>query len=623
MIEVILREDVKSLGKAGELVRVKPGYARNYLLPQAWRTRRPRATRSGSRRRAEGPGRAERRPSGPRPSASPRRWARVTLTLTGKAGEEGKLFGSITAQDIAEALAKLRDTMSTSGGSSWSTRSRRSATTPWASGSIPRFTPRCACPSSRSEPDADECRHRLCRRPTAEPLALRGSRLGGGGPGRDQPDQRVPGPRWRYRHQLQPDPSRRRRCPPGARRRAASGHGPHHGPGRGARRPRQFRHDARPLSARFHRVARPSRPRRRPATWPGRFGPGADRSYESLDDPREGTILTVAREAAAAAERTAAETEDIGEFMRGLLDEGETRPGPDARADGRPQGSRGGGCRWQGVRPDAGGRRPLHRGRSDPAGAPTNGSSAEAVSIPAALVDVAAERDFQLLHRGAGPRRAASRGQRGRAPPCTRSAARSSSRWRATFSRSMCTRTPRRPSLAMRPAGDGWRPPRPTTCGRSTGSWPTPSAGRWRWSPTAPPTSRTRARSAPHRAGPAPGGLRRRDLPGPGGAQAGGVLPPAAHRAGAARRRPSPRRPSSCGCCGTRGRRPTKSSAVLLSAALSGTYASAQAAVRAAGISGVHLVDSRSASLGVGHAGAARGRAGGGGLDGPRTSPRS
>ena len=34
MIEVILREDIKTLGRAGEMVRVKPGYARNYLLPQ-------------------------------------------------------------------------------------------------------------------------------------------------------------------------------------------------------------------------------------------------------------------------------------------------------------------------------------------------------------------------------------------------------------------------------------------------------------------------------------------------------------------------------------------------------------------------------------------------------------
>src|SRR6266404_1421493 len=50
---------------------------------------------------------------------------------------------------------------------------------------------------------------------------------------------------------------------------------------------------------------------------------GADQLYQSLDDPREGTILTVAREAAAAAERAAAETADIGEFMRRLLAEGE------------------------------------------------------------------------------------------------------------------------------------------------------------------------------------------------------------------------------------------------------------------------------------------------------------
>ena len=50
---------------------------------------------------------------------------------------------------------------------------------------------------------------------------------------------------------------------------------------------------------------------------------GADHLYASLDDPREGTILTVAREAAAAAERAAAVTDDIGEFMRMMLREGE------------------------------------------------------------------------------------------------------------------------------------------------------------------------------------------------------------------------------------------------------------------------------------------------------------
>src|SRR5580765_2360370 len=50
---------------------------------------------------------------------------------------------------------------------------------------------------------------------------------------------------------------------------------------------------------------------------------GADRLYESLDDPREGTILTVARDAAIAAEPVALESSDICEFMKRLLEEGE------------------------------------------------------------------------------------------------------------------------------------------------------------------------------------------------------------------------------------------------------------------------------------------------------------
>jgi dihydroxyacetone kinase-like predicted kinase len=50
---------------------------------------------------------------------------------------------------------------------------------------------------------------------------------------------------------------------------------------------------------------------------------GSDTLYSSLDEPREGTILTVAREAAAAAERAAADSPDISEFMRRMLREGE------------------------------------------------------------------------------------------------------------------------------------------------------------------------------------------------------------------------------------------------------------------------------------------------------------
>ena len=105
MIEVILREDVKSLGRAGDLVRVKPGYARNFLLPEGLAYE---ATEGNKKRiAAEGRVRASR---GQAERAEAERVAAtlgaVTLTLVGKAGEEGKLFGSITPQDIADALAR-------------------------------------------------------------------------------------------------------------------------------------------------------------------------------------------------------------------------------------------------------------------------------------------------------------------------------------------------------------------------------------------------------------------------------------------------------------------------------------------------------------------------------------
>lgn len=104
MIEVILREDVKSLGKAGEMVRVKPGYARNFLLPQglAFEATEGNKKRIAGETRARGVRNQAERNEAERFAAT---LGAVTLNLTGKAGEEGKLFGSITSQDIADALA--------------------------------------------------------------------------------------------------------------------------------------------------------------------------------------------------------------------------------------------------------------------------------------------------------------------------------------------------------------------------------------------------------------------------------------------------------------------------------------------------------------------------------------
>jgi large subunit ribosomal protein L9 len=109
-MEVILREDVKSLGKAGEMVKVKPGYARNYLLPQGLAYE---AT-EGNRKRIAAESKArETRMTAERVEAQAvaARLNAVTLTLARKAGEGDRLFGSITAQDLADALAAAGQTV--------------------------------------------------------------------------------------------------------------------------------------------------------------------------------------------------------------------------------------------------------------------------------------------------------------------------------------------------------------------------------------------------------------------------------------------------------------------------------------------------------------------------------
>jgi large subunit ribosomal protein L9 len=103
-MEVILREDVKSLGKAGELVKVKPGYARNFLLPKglAYEATEGNRKRIVAESKARGVKMAEERSAA---EAFASKLNAVSLTLSRKAGEGDRLFGSITAQDIAEALA--------------------------------------------------------------------------------------------------------------------------------------------------------------------------------------------------------------------------------------------------------------------------------------------------------------------------------------------------------------------------------------------------------------------------------------------------------------------------------------------------------------------------------------
>jgi large subunit ribosomal protein L9 len=102
-MEIILRQAVENLGTTGDVVKVKAGYARNYLLPHGLayeatpgnlkriQQERERLEAAENERRSAAQGLAE-------------KLEQVSLTFSARVGEEGKLFGSVTAADIAQQL---------------------------------------------------------------------------------------------------------------------------------------------------------------------------------------------------------------------------------------------------------------------------------------------------------------------------------------------------------------------------------------------------------------------------------------------------------------------------------------------------------------------------------------
>jgi large subunit ribosomal protein L9 len=102
-MEIILRQAVENLGKPGDVVKVKSGYARNYLLPHGLAYE---ATPGNLKRIQQERDRLEAAENDRRGAAQTiaERLEQVSLTFSARVGEEGKLFGSVGAADIAQQL---------------------------------------------------------------------------------------------------------------------------------------------------------------------------------------------------------------------------------------------------------------------------------------------------------------------------------------------------------------------------------------------------------------------------------------------------------------------------------------------------------------------------------------
>lgn len=105
LVQVILSEDVHNLGDAGDVVKVKPGFARNFLIPQgkALPATTARVHEVEHKRRVIAEKRAKELKD---LEAVKLRLEAVALEIAAQVGEEGKLFGSVTSQQLADLLAQ-------------------------------------------------------------------------------------------------------------------------------------------------------------------------------------------------------------------------------------------------------------------------------------------------------------------------------------------------------------------------------------------------------------------------------------------------------------------------------------------------------------------------------------
>jgi large subunit ribosomal protein L9 len=104
-MKIILQREVEKLGTPGEVVDVADGYARNYLLPRGLAVQASRGAIKHAERLKLAYQERERKAIGVA-EAFAAELANTSISLTWRAGEDGKLFGSITAQNLAEELSK-------------------------------------------------------------------------------------------------------------------------------------------------------------------------------------------------------------------------------------------------------------------------------------------------------------------------------------------------------------------------------------------------------------------------------------------------------------------------------------------------------------------------------------
>jgi large subunit ribosomal protein L9 len=108
MAEAILLQDVESLGERGDAVEVSPGYLRNYLVPRKLAQPATKGSLEEAQRRREAAERAERE-AAERAEETAALLSKTVLTIHHRAGEDGKLFGSVGAKEISDAIREARD----------------------------------------------------------------------------------------------------------------------------------------------------------------------------------------------------------------------------------------------------------------------------------------------------------------------------------------------------------------------------------------------------------------------------------------------------------------------------------------------------------------------------------